>query len=138
MSKFSYFDPFHFVCHLTVKSVRFWFKCIIIFFLLYQDAGRRAFWSINGPRILQVGYEDEENPKVMEAYERVGSLVSDIRSSLNYISKSSQHQLNSTDTCLYSRTRVLRFKSPNPKLNYNTFSKYICIYLNLVLFVCLL
>ena len=40
-----------------------------------QEAGRRAFWSINGPRILQVGYEDEEDPKVMEAYERVGALV---------------------------------------------------------------
>uniref|UniRef100_A0A0A0K6M6 Protein HGH1 C-terminal domain-containing protein n=1 Tax=Cucumis sativus TaxID=3659 RepID=A0A0A0K6M6_CUCSA len=43
--------------------------------LCFPDAGRRAFWSINGPRILQVGYEDEENPKVMEAYERVGSLL---------------------------------------------------------------
>jgi hypothetical protein len=40
-----------------------------------QEAGLRALWSVNGPRILQVGYEDEEDPKVMEAYERVGSLV---------------------------------------------------------------
>ena len=40
-----------------------------------QEAGLRAFWSVNGPRILQDGYEDEEDPKVMEAYERVGSLV---------------------------------------------------------------
>jgi hypothetical protein len=40
-----------------------------------QEAGLRAFWSVNGPRILQFGYEDEEDPKVMEAYERVGSLV---------------------------------------------------------------
>ncbi|XP_031744985.1 protein HGH1 homolog isoform X3 [Cucumis sativus] len=46
-----------------------------IYMIILQDAGRRAFWSINGPRILQVGYEDEENPKVMEAYERVGSLL---------------------------------------------------------------
>ncbi|KAE8724616.1 ARM repeat superfamily protein isoform 3 [Hibiscus syriacus] len=34
--------------------------------------GRRALWSVNGPRILQVGYEDEEDPKVMEAYEQIG------------------------------------------------------------------
>nr|TKS07076.1 hypothetical protein D5086_0000117850 [Populus alba] len=40
-----------------------------------KEAGLRAFWSVNGPRILQVGYEDEEDPKVMEAYERVGSLL---------------------------------------------------------------
>ena len=41
----------------------------------FQDDGRRSFWSVNGPRILQVGYEDEEDPKVMEAYELIGSLV---------------------------------------------------------------
>ncbi|PIN24083.1 hypothetical protein CDL12_03204 [Handroanthus impetiginosus] len=46
-----------------------------IYLLVLQEAGRRAFWSVNGPRILQVGYEDEENPQVMEAYERVGSLL---------------------------------------------------------------
>ncbi|KAL2546767.1 ARM repeat superfamily protein [Forsythia ovata] len=46
-----------------------------IYLLILQEAGRRAFWSVNGPRILQVGYEDEENPQVMEAYERVGSLL---------------------------------------------------------------
>ncbi|KAH6802014.1 ARM repeat superfamily protein [Perilla frutescens var. frutescens] len=46
-----------------------------IYLLVLQEAGRRAFWSINGPRILQVGYEDEENPRVMEAFERVGSLL---------------------------------------------------------------
>ncbi|KAL0408686.1 UNVERIFIED_CONTAM: protein HGH1 [Sesamum radiatum] len=46
-----------------------------IYLLVLQEAGRRAFWSINGPRILQIGYEDEENPQVMEAYERVGSLL---------------------------------------------------------------
>ncbi|KAJ8445461.1 hypothetical protein Cgig2_031274 [Carnegiea gigantea] len=46
-----------------------------IYLITLQEAGRRAFWSINGPRILQVGYEDEEDPKVMEAYERVGALV---------------------------------------------------------------
>uniref|UniRef100_A0A7N0UJU1 Protein HGH1 homolog n=1 Tax=Kalanchoe fedtschenkoi TaxID=63787 RepID=A0A7N0UJU1_KALFE len=46
-----------------------------IYMILLQEAGRRAFWSINGPRILQIGYEDEQDPKVMEAYERVGSLL---------------------------------------------------------------
>lgn len=46
-----------------------------IYLLTVQDAGRRAFWSVNGPRILQVGYEEEENPKVMAAYEQVGSLL---------------------------------------------------------------
>ncbi|KAF2291920.1 hypothetical protein GH714_036112 [Hevea brasiliensis] len=40
-----------------------------------KEAGLRAFWSVNGPRILQVGYEDEQDPKVMEAYEQVGSLL---------------------------------------------------------------
>ncbi|XP_061987857.1 uncharacterized protein LOC133706352 isoform X2 [Populus nigra] len=40
-----------------------------------REAGLRAFWFVNGPRILQFGYEDEEDPKVMEAYERVGSLL---------------------------------------------------------------
>jgi len=40
-----------------------------------QEAGRRAFWSVNGPRIVQVGYEDEEDPKAMGAYEQLGSLV---------------------------------------------------------------
>ncbi|KAL4639415.1 hypothetical protein ACB092_03G216200 [Castanea dentata] len=48
-----------------------------IYLITLQDAGRRAFWSVNGPRILQVGYEDEQDPKVMEAYERVGSLLVD-------------------------------------------------------------
>ncbi|KAI3817399.1 hypothetical protein L1987_11189 [Smallanthus sonchifolius] len=33
-----------------------------------------AFWSVNGPRILQIGYEEEEDPKVMGAYEQIGSL----------------------------------------------------------------
>ncbi|XP_022157092.1 protein HGH1 homolog isoform X3 [Momordica charantia] len=46
-----------------------------IYMITLQEAGRRAFWSINGPKILQVGYEDEEDPKVMEAFERVGSLL---------------------------------------------------------------
>jgi len=43
--------------------------------LMLQEAGRRAFWSVNGPRILQLGYEYEEDPKAMRAYEQVGSLV---------------------------------------------------------------
>lgn len=55
-------------------------------FIYFQDAGRRAFWSVNGPRILQVGYEDENDPKVMEAYERVGSLVCKIFSPLLILS----------------------------------------------------
>ncbi|WCJ21274.1 ARM repeat superfamily protein [Euphorbia peplus] len=46
-----------------------------IYLITLQESGRRAFWSVNGPRILQVGYEDEQDPKVMEAYERVGSLL---------------------------------------------------------------
>ncbi|KAL9382560.1 hypothetical protein Peur_025595 [Populus x canadensis] len=45
-----------------------------IYLITVQEAGLRAFWFVNGPRILQFGYEDEEDPKVMEAYERVGSL----------------------------------------------------------------
>ncbi|MBA0805693.1 hypothetical protein Gohar_005185 [Gossypium harknessii] len=44
-------------------------------YYLEKEAGRRALWSVNGPRILQVGYEDEEDPKVMEAYEQIGSLL---------------------------------------------------------------
>ncbi|KAG9144738.1 hypothetical protein Leryth_024398 [Lithospermum erythrorhizon] len=46
-----------------------------IYLLVSQEAGRRAFWSVNGPRILQVGYEYEEHPKVMEAFEQIGSLL---------------------------------------------------------------
>ncbi|GAB2297205.1 hypothetical protein Dimus_031318 [Dionaea muscipula] len=46
-----------------------------IYLIVLQEAGRRAFWSVNGPRILQLGYEDEEDAKVMEAYERVGALL---------------------------------------------------------------
>lgn len=41
----------------------------------FQEGGRQALWSVNGPRILQVGYEDEEDPASMEAFERVGALV---------------------------------------------------------------
>ena len=59
---------------------RFWFSVLYYALCSYpsmtlQEAGLRAFWSMNGPRILQFWYEDEEDPKVMEAYERVGSLV---------------------------------------------------------------
>ncbi|XP_015895082.3 uncharacterized protein LOC107428987 [Ziziphus jujuba] len=46
-----------------------------IYMISLQEAGRRAFWSVNGPRIVQVGYEDEDNPRVMEAYEQLGSLL---------------------------------------------------------------
>ena len=45
-----------------------------IYLISLQEAGRRAFWSVNGPKIIQIGYEDEEDPKVMEAYEQLGSL----------------------------------------------------------------
>lgn len=46
-----------------------------IYMIILQDDGRKSFWSVNGPRILQVGYEDEDDPKVMEAYELIGSLL---------------------------------------------------------------
>nr|XP_009385640.1 PREDICTED: protein HGH1 homolog isoform X2 [Musa acuminata subsp. malaccensis] len=46
-----------------------------LYLISLQEAGRRALWSVNGPRILQVGYEDEDDPKVMEAYELIGSLL---------------------------------------------------------------
>ncbi|CAI0448099.1 unnamed protein product [Linum tenue] len=46
-----------------------------IYLVILQEAGLRNFWSVNGPRILQVGYADESDPKVMEAYERVGSCL---------------------------------------------------------------
>ncbi|KHN17378.1 Protein FAM203A [Glycine soja] len=46
-----------------------------IYLIILQEAGRRAFWSVNGPRIVQISYEDEEDPKVMEAYEQLGSLL---------------------------------------------------------------
>ncbi|XP_054808201.1 uncharacterized protein LOC129310398 isoform X2 [Prosopis cineraria] len=46
-----------------------------IYLIVLQEAGRRAFWSVNGPRIIQIGYEDEQDPKVMEAYEQLGSLL---------------------------------------------------------------
>ncbi|XP_061358594.1 uncharacterized protein LOC133302789 [Gastrolobium bilobum] len=46
-----------------------------IYLISLQEAGRRAFWSVNGPRIVQIGYEDEEDPKVMAAYEQLGSLL---------------------------------------------------------------
>nr|XP_043639890.1 protein HGH1 homolog [Erigeron canadensis] len=46
-----------------------------IYLIVLQGAGRRAFWSVNGPRILQIGYEEEEDPKVMAAYEQIGSLL---------------------------------------------------------------
>ncbi|GAQ89582.1 hypothetical protein KFL_005390020 [Klebsormidium nitens] len=38
------------------------------------EAGRRALWQANAHRILQVGYEDEEDADVMLAYEKVGAL----------------------------------------------------------------
>ncbi|CAN0925989.1 Protein HGH1 homolog [Linum grandiflorum] len=44
-----------------------------IYFVIMQETGLRSFWSVNGPRILQIGYEDEADPRVIEAYERAGS-----------------------------------------------------------------
>eukprot|EP00250_Pteridium_aquilinum_P005202 c15335_g1_i2 orf=161-1129(+) len=48
-----------------------------LYLISLHEGGRRALWSVNGPKVLQVGYEDEEDPKVMEAYERLGSLLVD-------------------------------------------------------------
>ncbi|CAI5499000.1 unnamed protein product [Closterium sp. Naga37s-1] len=52
-----------------------------IFLIASEEAGRKALWAVHGARILQVGYEDEEDPTVMEAMERVGSLM--VRNSLS-------------------------------------------------------
>ncbi|CAI5959760.1 unnamed protein product [Closterium sp. NIES-64] len=46
-----------------------------LFLISSEEAGRKALWAVHGARILQVGYEDEEDPTVMEAMERVGSLM---------------------------------------------------------------
>eukprot|EP00249_Psilotum_nudum_P003398 c16789_g1_i1 orf=254-1255(+) len=46
-----------------------------LYLIAIHEDGRRALWAVNGPRILQIGYEDEEDPQVMEAYERLGSLL---------------------------------------------------------------
>ncbi|CAI5945286.1 unnamed protein product [Closterium sp. NIES-64] len=46
-----------------------------LFLIASEEAGRKALWSVHGARVLQVGYEDEEDPTVMEAMERVGSLM---------------------------------------------------------------
>lgn len=46
-----------------------------LYLIAMQEGGRRGLWSVNGPRILEVGYQDEEDPQVMEGYERLGSLL---------------------------------------------------------------
>lgn len=46
-----------------------------VYLIAMQEGGRRGLWSVNGPRILEVGYQDEEDPQVMEGYERLGSLL---------------------------------------------------------------
>ncbi|PPR95251.1 hypothetical protein GOBAR_AA25426 [Gossypium barbadense] len=71
-STLGFFTLYEFV-FISVKGI----ACMHhkIFCSSLQEAGRRALWSVNGPRILQVGYEDEEDPKVMEAYEQIGSLL---------------------------------------------------------------
>ena len=53
--------------------------------IILQEAGQRAFWSVNGPSIVQVRYKDEENPKVMEAYEQLGSLVQNVCSYIIFL-----------------------------------------------------
>lgn len=55
--------------------INYWGLNISSLLMMIQGAGRRAFWSVNGPRILQLGYEEEEDPKVMRAFEQIGSLV---------------------------------------------------------------
>lgn len=46
-----------------------------LYLIAMQEGGRRGLWSVNGPKILEVGYQDEEDPQVMEGYERLGSLL---------------------------------------------------------------
>lgn len=46
-----------------------------LYLIAMQEGGRKALWSVNGPKILEVGYQDEEDPQVMEGYERLGSLL---------------------------------------------------------------
>ncbi|XP_057870207.2 uncharacterized protein LOC131076879 isoform X3 [Cryptomeria japonica] len=46
-----------------------------LYLIAVHEGGRKALWSVNGPRILEIGYQYEEDPKVMEAYERLGSLL---------------------------------------------------------------
>lgn len=46
-----------------------------LYLISLHEGGRRALWAVNGPRILQVGYESEEDTRVIEAYERLGSLL---------------------------------------------------------------
>lgn len=69
-----------FVCIKMVQFSKYEDAYLINFYCVYQEAGRRAFWTVNGPHILKIGYEDEQDPKVMEAYERVGSLVLSLHS----------------------------------------------------------
>eukprot|EP00252_Welwitschia_mirabilis_P006815 TRINITY_DN17715_c0_g1_i2.p1 TRINITY_DN17715_c0_g1~~TRINITY_DN17715_c0_g1_i2.p1 ORF type:complete len:296 (+),score=64.75 TRINITY_DN17715_c0_g1_i2:159-1046(+) len=46
-----------------------------LYMIAIQKDGREALWSVNGARILEIGYQDEEDAQVMEAYERIGSLL---------------------------------------------------------------
>ncbi|GBG86276.1 hypothetical protein CBR_g41270 [Chara braunii] len=39
-----------------------------------QQGGRKALWAANVPVILQRGYEEEEDPQVLEALEKLGTL----------------------------------------------------------------
>lgn len=52
-----------------------------LYLVAANEAGRRALWQANAHRILQVGYEDEEDADVMRAYEKVGALVSSLLAS---------------------------------------------------------
>lgn len=46
-----------------------------LYLIALQERGRRALRSVNGELIVEVGAACERNPEVMEAYERVGSLL---------------------------------------------------------------
>ncbi|XP_024519146.1 protein HGH1 homolog isoform X2 [Selaginella moellendorffii] len=46
-----------------------------LYLLIKQEAGFRAFWELGGADVLKSGYENEEDPEVMDKYEQLGSLV---------------------------------------------------------------
>ncbi|XP_024515697.1 protein HGH1 homolog isoform X3 [Selaginella moellendorffii] len=46
-----------------------------LYLLIKQEAGFRAFWELGGADVLKSGYENEEDPEVMDKYEQLGSLI---------------------------------------------------------------
>ena len=40
-----------------------------------QAGGRKALWAVNAPKILAVGYEQEDDAEAMGAFEKIGGLV---------------------------------------------------------------